>query len=624
MNTSDYSHTPRTFVACSIICLMVLGQLAPLASAARKSNARPVNRSLEIETSAPATLAPLVPGITATLTDSFPDLDGDLKANPGETITYTATIVNSGTDARPVQFTNTIDPNTTLVGGSLKVSPLAFADTYVAAQNTQLSVGAPGVLTNDTGTPAPTAVPIAAGPTTGGGTVTLKQRVCRESCHRQTNPVITNNAGAGIVLAQNNRLHGLTVQNTTGTGLSGNGFGTLTVSENVILSNTTTAGVPINLNNGTLAATFRSISAGNNNANPDPVNGIVLTNTTGAFTVDGDGTNTSVGGNASGGTIQNMSGADGANAGNGVFLSSASGVTLRRMTISGTNQNHGIRGINSSNFTLEFSTVTGTNGTSQALDEGSVNFDNLTGSAAITSCLIEGGFEDNLNVVNTSGTLNRMTISGTTFGFNNTANGNSNILISSNNAGTTLNLTLKSSLIKGARADWISAIANSGSTMDVVIGGPLVADGNSFDNLGANAHPGAAAGSTRLVTTSVGNQTVDIRNNTLKGSKGEAMLVRATAVGAVTGTLNARVRNNTVGVAATANSDSTESSGIFLTGDGGSDINAAIRNNSVFQYNNHGIRMDFGDEINDGAVYNATVTDTRSYRSWRRHPSLHA
>ena len=68
------------------------------------------------------------------------------------------------------------------------------------------------------------------------------------------------------------------------------------------------------------------------------------------------------------------------------------------------------------------------------------------------------------------------------------------------------------------------------------------------------------------------------------------------------------MRNNTVGVAATANSGSTESSGIFLTGDGGSDIIAAITSNSIFQYNNHGIRMDFGDEINDGAVYNVTVT----------------
>ena len=422
------------------------------------------------------------------------------------------------------------------------------------------------------------------------------------------NPIITNSGGAGIVLAQNNRVHGLTVQDTTGTGLSGNGFGTLTVSENVIMSNTVAAGTPVNLNNGTLAATFRSISAGNNNGNPDPANGIVLTNTTGTFTVDGDGANTTLGGNATGGTIQNTTGADGATGGNGVFLNNAQGVTLRRMTISGTNPNHGIRGTTVTNFTLEFSTVTGTSGNSVALDEGAVNFDNMLGTAAITSCIIEGGFEDNLNVVNTSGSLNRLVISSSTFGFNNTANGNNNILLESQNAGTTMNVTLRSSLVKGARADWINVNAVNSSTMDLLVGGPLVADGNNFDNTGANAHPGSAPGGNRVVTGSVGNQTVDIRNNTMKGSKGEAIRVRGTANGALTGTVNARVRNNTIGVAATANSGSSESFGIFIFGDGGSDMNVAVTNNQIFQYNNHGINLQFGDEINNGSVFNVTVT----------------
>ena len=111
--------------------------------------------------------------ITATKTDSFPDPDLDGKAAPGETITYDVNINNGGTDATGVNFIDTIDANTTLVGGSLKVSPLAFPDVFSAAKDTPLVVGAPGVLTNDTGLPAPTAVPIAAGPTTQGGTVTL-------------------------------------------------------------------------------------------------------------------------------------------------------------------------------------------------------------------------------------------------------------------------------------------------------------------------------------------------------------------------------------------------------------------------------------------------------------------
>lgn len=112
--------------------------------------------------------------ITATKTDSFPDPNSDGQAEPGDTITYNLNVSNTGaTDATGVTFNDTIDANTTFVPGSLKVSPLAFADSYNATKDVALSIAAPGVLANDTGTPSPTAQPIAGGATTQGGTVTL-------------------------------------------------------------------------------------------------------------------------------------------------------------------------------------------------------------------------------------------------------------------------------------------------------------------------------------------------------------------------------------------------------------------------------------------------------------------
>src|SRR5688572_6531726 len=65
------------------------------------------------------------PTILATMTAAFIGGDGDGKADPGETIEYTAIIQNSGTDATGVTFNDIIDLNTTLVDGSLNVSPLA-------------------------------------------------------------------------------------------------------------------------------------------------------------------------------------------------------------------------------------------------------------------------------------------------------------------------------------------------------------------------------------------------------------------------------------------------------------------------------------------------------------------
>ena len=60
----------------------------------------------------------LVPSLTANNQDSITtDVDGDLRADPGDTVQYTVTINNAGTDATGVSFMDTLDANMTLVGG---------------------------------------------------------------------------------------------------------------------------------------------------------------------------------------------------------------------------------------------------------------------------------------------------------------------------------------------------------------------------------------------------------------------------------------------------------------------------------------------------------------------------
>jgi uncharacterized repeat protein (TIGR01451 family) len=426
------------------------------------------------------------------------------------------------------------------------------------------------------------------------------------------NTAITGSAGTGVSLTDNSAAvsfsdldiapaagqRGLHATNNTGTiGSTGGEVSTVNATAVEITGASAGSRTPLNM---MLASVSAAAASGSN-----PPNGIVLINTHGpgaaiGFSVVGDNANTDLGGNSSGGSIVGTAGADGATSGIGVRLENADEVSLRRMTISH-HPNFAVLGTNSSNFTLAYSTVNGTNGVSGALSEGSLYFENLTGAAAITSCLIEGGLRENLNVVNSSGTLNRLDISGSTFGFNSASGGN-NILIESRNPGTTLNFTLQNSTIKGARVDWINAVANSGSVMDAVV------NGNTFDNLGANAHPSALSGGNRISVGTLGTQTVDIRNNTLRGSKGEAIRVRGSGAASLTGTVHGRIRNNIIGNAAIANSGSVEGSGIFVFGDGGSRMNVAVTDNQVRQYNNHGINMTFGDEINDGSVFNVTVT----------------
>ena len=89
--------------------------------------------------------------VTATKTDTlFTDVDLDGKADPGDTLKYTVTINASGADATGVTFTDTVDPNTTFVAGTLMTTPLARNDSYTATGNVRIQVPAgSGVLAND-------------------------------------------------------------------------------------------------------------------------------------------------------------------------------------------------------------------------------------------------------------------------------------------------------------------------------------------------------------------------------------------------------------------------------------------------------------------------------------------
>jgi large repetitive protein len=95
----------------------------------------------------------LLPSITASKNDTLIDTapgGNPGQANPGDTLQYNVTITNGGsTDATGVKFNDTIDPNTTLVAGSVMTTTVAANDSYTASGNIRITIAAPGVLAND-------------------------------------------------------------------------------------------------------------------------------------------------------------------------------------------------------------------------------------------------------------------------------------------------------------------------------------------------------------------------------------------------------------------------------------------------------------------------------------------
>ncbi|HUQ30890.1 MAG TPA: Ig-like domain-containing protein, partial [Pyrinomonadaceae bacterium] len=407
-------------------------------------------------------------------------------------------------------------------------------------------------------------------------------------------PSITS-AGNGVNLAQNDQLYGLAFSNTTGTAISdGVNVGTFLMSDiainntsgpglsltaggtatatgvNTIQTTTGTALTVTNTNIGAGGLTFRSISS------DGAANGIVLNNTgttaaSGALTVTGSGTA------ASGGTIKNGA--------IGISLTSTRGPSFTYMQLNDFTD-WAIRGTGVINFTLANSVVSGVNGNNAVTEEGSVRFTELTGSASISSSSISGGFVDNLSVVNTTGTLDRFTISATTFGANSATFGNAGAVFKG--SGTAIvKATIQNSFFTSTRGDHANMTLTAGTPT-----GDFVFTGNTV----TNSHPSVVSGGggIRVVSGAAGSNstmTYDISNNVMSQSRGTAIGVTK---GAGNGSFSGLINNNQVGVAATANSGSREGSDISVIMSESGVHATTITNNQLRQYNNFGIILQTG------------------------------
>ncbi|MEO8675086.1 MAG: hypothetical protein ABI569_05870, partial [Casimicrobiaceae bacterium] len=423
-----------------------------------------------------------------------------------------------------------------------------------------------------------------------GGSVTFNGAITDSA----TGISLTNNTGAAIGFAG-----GLNLTTGASAALTATGGGTVSATQNntsIVNTLTTTTGTALNVANTTIGAaglTFRSISS-----NGGTGNGITLdtTGASGGLTVVGDGTNVSVGGNGSGGTIANKSGADNnALQGTGIYLNNTSNVVLRRMTINGTNQNYGIHGYIVNNFTLEYSTVGGTNGTAATLPlpensgEGSIYFGNvegtglskngLTGSATITNCNISGGRARNFSIINTSGTLNRLTITGSTFGLNqNFSNANQSLALEARVSGTVLNATITGSTFTGAPGDLANFTGQTATTMDVVFGGATGVPGTAPGNALTNSHAQNIVGGGGMTFATQGSMTFSFEGNAQSGADGSAITLQKAQLGTL---LSGIVDNNRIGVTGVANSASKSGNGIFLSAAGAGTSALTITNNQV-------------------------------------------
>ena len=434
------------------------------------------------------------------------------------------------------------------------------------------------------------------GPTTGTYTMLSSQQLIGAGATLSVGGVLTVPGLAAntptlsgtLTLASSVTVNGIDMSTGAANAINGTGVTGINVTARNV---TTTIGTAINISVATGTMTFTSVSASGG------ANGIVLQNLTGSgssFTITGTGSA------GSGGTIANMVGADGGIPGNGIYLATTTNVSLAYMQIND-HQNFGIFGNNVTNLTLDHVVVNGVNGTNAGgTGEGSVAFTGLQGSATVSNCNISGGLTDNFRVLNNSGqTLNRITVTATTFGPNSTANGNDGLTLQGTNG--TLNVTVTGCFFTSARGDLFQLDIHGTVSSD------LVFTGNAL----SNNHPNIVSGGGGVTIGGGGigdNPTLTylIDGNTMQDSLGSALVIgKGTGTGNFTGTIS----NNTIGVSGLANSGSSQGSGIAVIHSGGGTSTAHITSNHILQYNNNGIQLQIGAASQGGnGTLNATVT----------------
>lgn len=399
---------------------------------------------------------------------------------------------------------------------------------------------------------------------------------------------LTSNTGATMTFSG-----GVTLSTGANTAFNATGGGTVTVT-GTTNKLTTTTGTALNVQNtiiGTGGLNFKSISSSGGSST-----GIILDNTgsSGSLTVPGTGSA------GSGGTIASKTGVDGSTStGVGIYLNNTKAPSFSWMQING-HQNFGILGYNVTGFTLNDSVINGNNGTSAAgYGEGSIYFGNaatngVTGAATVSNCDISGGYARNFSVINTAGSLNRLTITNTDFGSTqNVASADDNLSVEARNIGTTVNVTMTGSTIAGAPGDLAEFTGQTGTTMDVVFQNNTLSNSHTYNNTGG--------GGVTLATQGV--MTLNVSNNTMSGAHGSAVtLFKAFNGTSMSGTLD----NNDIGTMGSPGSGSQSGNGIDLIFAGVGTVDLDITNNTIYGYNgNAGIYAD-----NTGGTYDVSLTAT--------------
>jgi HYR domain/Bacterial Ig domain len=435
---------------------------------------------------------------------------------------------------------------------------------------------------------------------------------------------VTNPSGIGISVNTSSAALSFGTTSSTGSGSTGvsltSNSGTITFSSLTITPDVNQRGLLAQENSGTITTTSGTISVSSQPAveitrssGTTPLvvsltsisanggaNGIKLSNTSGSFSITGGG-NTSVGGDNSGGTIQNTTG-------HGIFLTNAQNLSFTNINVTNI-ATSGIFGTTVTNFTLTNSKIDGVN-TSHTGADSDIAFNtgvnatenNVSGTVSMTKNIINNSYQAGIDIQNYSGTISNLTITNNSF-----TSSTSNTL----SLGTAINVVANRSASNHATITAASISANtitnfpSGAGIQVIAGNSnagqtvtLGSSGSPFllqDNTINGSGPGSAGIGTNGIAVTAGESTTAYftigqsgHPNTITNVRGDGIAVSLFGNGSMKATVGFNVinANNTAG----SSGINTGADQSVASGSGGSGtLDLDIHNNNITNTTGNGI-----------------------------------
>jgi uncharacterized repeat protein (TIGR01451 family) len=519
-----------------------LGALAAPSSRAGEDAKPPAAPAQGVDAREPSAASPLAPvfvaPVTADLTDNV--TPNTTKVDKGAAINYTATITVGASAVNGVEFQDTPDSNTTLVGGSIHASPVANDDVYNWVGNTVLDTSARGLASitgNDT---APTdTFTLNTTPTSGPshGSVTISSNghfvytpTASYSGDDQFTYTISNNADATLTSTGTVTIHMpfrvWYVQNaaSNGDGRSNNPFNSPSSASSAATAPTDVIYIFSDTANSKLNGLF---SLDNGQAllgqgvalvvNPNNTGNITLFSAGSAPTItdsSGNGVTLAQNNTLAGFIVGDTSAIDIAN----TTTSSVGTLNISSVTLNGTGGLFRADSGGTLNVTFDAASTTSAPGNAIQLNSVTGSF-TVNGSGSITGVtgtgvLISGGnatvsIASSINK-NSSGRIadiqsrtgNNVTLSGQL----DCSSGCTGINVSSNTGGT-IDFSNGTKNISTGSNTAVTLATNTGTTINFSNGGLNIdtTSGNGFD---------ASGGGTINVTTGTNNNTIDSTTGT--------------------------------------------------------------------------------------------------------------